>query len=294
MEWLVFAVLTAIFDSLKSVVSKRGLKSTDEYVVAWASRFFALPILAPVLFIIEPVSVGDRFWIVLPLIVSIQVVANILYFRAIKIADLSLTTPLLALTPLFLIGVSPVIVNEILQPLDIFGIILVTVGTYLLNLQPLSSRAERTLKSYLAPFFSLWNNQGTRLMLIVSLLWSLLSTLSKVGIQQSSPLFWPVANSICLAIALSPIMAIRSPNLATQIRLNWPSLMLIGLCQGLMLLCFMQAISLTFVARVVGVKRLSILFTILISHWYFQEQNIHQRFSSASIMILGVLVISMT
>ena len=289
MEWLFFAVLTAIFDSLKNLVSKRGLQSADEYVVAWGSRFFALPLLLPFLFWIERPELGDRFWLVLPLIVSIQVIANILYFRALKVGDLSLTTPLLALTPLFLIGVSPLIVNEILQTLDIIGIFLITGGTYWLNTK--RSHANQRI-AYLAPFRTLWSSEGTRLMLIVSLLWSLLSTLNKVGIQQSSALFWPIANSLSLAIALSPIMGLRSKDTMKQLWLNWRALLLVGLFQGLVLLCFMKAISLTLVARVVGVKRLSILFTILIGYWCFNEQGIRQRFFAATIMLWGVLIMT--
>ncbi|MEM9217740.1 MAG: EamA family transporter [Cyanobacteria bacterium P01_F01_bin.150] len=294
MDWLAFAVLTAVFDSLKNLVSKRGLLSTDEYVVAWASRFFALPLLIPVLFLIEQPTLGDRFWLLLPLITTIQVVANILYFRAIKVADLSLTIPMLALTPLFLIVVSPVIINEVLQPLDILGVVLITVGTYWLNLKPMDSKYKPAWQGYLAPIQGLWQHQGTRIMLLVSFFWSLLSTLNKAGIQQSSPLFWPLANSICLAIALCLIMLLKSRDIPKQLRLNWPSLLLVGLFQGLVLLCFMKALSLTLVARAVGVKRLSILFSILIGYWFFQEKGTCQRFMAASIMLLGVMVMTLT
>ena len=291
MDWIIFAVLTAIFDSLKNLVSKRGLNHADEYVVAWASRFFALPVLLPLLWVVERPELGDRFWLFLPLIVSIQVVATILYFRALKLADLSLTVPLLALTPLFLIGVSPIIVRETLQPLDVVGILLITGGTYCLNLKFPSGRDDG--HSYLAPLEALWHNPGTRLMLLVSFLWSVLSTLNKVGIQHSSPLFWPVVNSSTLALALFPIMMMRSKEVHKQLRLNLTALILIGLFQGLVLACFMKAISLTLVARVVGVKRLSILFSVLMGYWLFNEQGIRQRFGAASIMLLGVVVMTL-
>jgi len=127
-------------------------------------------------------------------------------------------------------------------------------------------------------------------MLVVAFAWSLLSTFNKLGIQQSSTLFWPIVNSSALALALSPIMMTRSPDALKQIRYNAVPLILVGVCQGLVLLCFMKAISLTLVARVVGVKRLSILLSILIGHWFFNEQGIRQRFGAASIMLLGVLV----
>ena len=49
MSWFIFAVLTALFESLKDVFSKRSLGEVDEYIAAWSLRVFALPFLLPAL-----------------------------------------------------------------------------------------------------------------------------------------------------------------------------------------------------------------------------------------------------
>ena len=67
----------------------------------------------------------------------------------------------------------------------------------------------------------------------------------------------------------------------------------IGSCQGLMMLCFTKALELTLVAQVVAVKRLSILITIVLASFLFQESNFKERFLGAAIMLLGVILISL-
>jgi len=178
-------------------------------------------------------------------------------------------------------------VGESLNLGDILGILLITGGAYCLNF------SDRH-RNYLAPLQVLIHHPGPRLMLVVSFLWSLLSTLNKVGIQNSSPIFWPIANSTVLALALTPVMLHKSKRKGAQLRQNFFTLIWIGIFQGLMLLCFMKAISLTLVARVVSVKRLSILFSVWIGYWCFQESGIRQRMTAASIMLLGVLLIATT
>jgi len=44
MTWIIFSTLTALFESLKDVASKRGLQQLDEYIVAWSMIFFTLPL----------------------------------------------------------------------------------------------------------------------------------------------------------------------------------------------------------------------------------------------------------
>ncbi len=62
MHWFIFSFLTALFESLKDVFSKKSLKNIDEYIVSLALRFFALPFLLPLLFFIEVPSLGNKLF----------------------------------------------------------------------------------------------------------------------------------------------------------------------------------------------------------------------------------------
>ena len=118
----VFAFLTAIFESTKDVFSKKSLKDTDEYVAAWALPFFALPFILPVLFLIGIPQLGEQFWLALFTGGGMYAFTIILYMQALKSSDLSITVPMLAFTPMFMLITSPLIVGEF--P-GVFGIIVI-------------------------------------------------------------------------------------------------------------------------------------------------------------------------
>jgi len=286
MAWFIFALLTAVFASIRDIVSKYGLKDVDEYIITWSSRFFALPIFVPILFWQEKPTLGERFLPTLVIILVIEVIANILYFRALKRSDLSLTVPMISFTPIFLLVTSPLIVDEHLSRWDGVGIGLIVIGSYVLNL-------KTSKQGYLAPFQALLSHQGPKIMLGVAILWSFLSTFNKVGVQNSSPTFWAAISSTILAVALSPIMLSKSWGKLEQIPNNIKILIPIGILQGLTVLCFMKSIMLTLVAHAVTVKRMSILLSALLGHLVFGEPGLQERTTGAAIMVLGVSIISL-
>lgn len=290
MLWFVFALLTAIFASLRDLVSKQVLQRIgDEYIITWSSRFLALPFFLPLLFYQfsqQPPTWDAPLAGTIFVVLVLQVISNILYFRAIKLSDLSITVPMISFTPLFLLVTSPLIVGEFPGKWDIVGMLLIVFGSYIL-------RIKNQYKGYLAPLQALFREDGPRFMLAVAVFWSFLSTLNKLGVQQSSPIFWAALNSTVLATAMTPIMLYKSQGNLKLIPQNIVYLFTIGLFQGLTVLCFMQAVQLTLVAEVVSVKRTSILFSALFGHLFLQEPGIKERMTGATIMLVGVIVITL-
>ena len=285
MTWIIFAAFTAFFESSKDVASKHGLKQLDEYVVAWSMIFFTLPLMLPLLGIIEIPELGENFIWALLAGGSFNVISMLLYIRALKLADLSLAVPLVTFTPLFLLVTSPLIVGEQPTAIDSLGILFIVSGSYILNL-------KQRQKSVWAPFQALLKERGSQLMLLVAFIWSLSSTIDKVGVRNSSPTFWAIANYSYIAAGMLPIMLYKSRQSLQQVIRNLPTLVPIGILQGLVVLCQMQAISLTLVAHVIAIKRMSALLSVMWGHLIFKEKGLKERAAGASIMIVGVLLIT--
>src|SRR5690606_246972 len=112
----------------------------------------------------------------------IQLTVILLYFKAIKRSELSVTVPLITLTPLFMLLTSPIMIGEFLSALGVLGIVLIVVGTYISNLSP-------ETKNFFAPFVSLVRNQGSRYMLIVAFLWSITANIDKIGVEKTSTVY---------------------------------------------------------------------------------------------------------
>ncbi|WP_442867130.1 EamA family transporter, partial [Aphanizomenon sp. CS-733/32] len=153
MIWLYFSLAAATFESLRDVFSKvvtnKSDRPLDEYLVAWGLRAFTLIIYIPWLLLSpQPIpNIGKDFWWALLADATLSTVGGILYMRALRLGDLSLTVPLMGFSPLFLVIASPFTLGELPNNIQIIGISLVCLGAYFLNLKPKEN-------NYFAPLLS--------------------------------------------------------------------------------------------------------------------------------------------
>ena len=286
MTWIIFAFLTAFFRSLTDVAGKIGLKNMDEYIVAWSLNFFALPLLIPFLFFIEIPTLTPGFWLAILVSGTLNIATAILYLKAIKLTDLSIVIPLSTFTPLFLLLTSPLIIGEFPNSFGILGIILIVFGSYTLNI-------KEKKNGILAPFKALINNKGAQLMLLVAFIWSITSNFDKIGLQNSSPIFYGIVINIFITIGITPFVLIKSRKNIKQIPKNLKTLIPVGIFHGLMMIFHMIAISMTLVAYLISVKRTSAIISVLFGTLLFKEKGLKERIWGVIIMIIGALLITL-
>ncbi len=286
MYWILFSFITAISESLKDVFSKKSLRKIDEYIVAWSLRFFSLPFLLPLLFFIDVPSLNQSFYLMLLLSGSLNILATILYMKAIKESDLSSTVPFVAFTPLFLLVISPFVLNEFPGVFGFIGVLLIIFGSYILNIKQSSD-------GLLKPFKSILKERGPRLMLFVALIWSISSSFDKIGVQNSSPIFWTIAMNSFISIVMFPLVVYKSSKIFLQLKNNFKKLLPIGIFSSLTLVSQMTAINMTLVTNVISIKRNSSIFSVLFGYLIFREKNIKNRLLGAIIMIAGVVFITL-
>ena len=160
------------------------------------------------------------------------------------------------------------------------------IGSYVLNF-------NATARGYFAPFRALLQAPGPRLMLIIAFLWSITANCDKIGVQNSSPLFWSIAATSCMTVVLIPLMLYKSPCVAQQIPVVFRKLIPIGFFCALTVIFQMLAVSLTLVAHVIAIKRTSTVLSVLWGFLIFKETGFKERLLGASIMVVGVLLISL-
>lgn len=289
MTWFLFAFLTAAFESLKDVVSKKTLPRTNEYVVAWAWVALSVPFQAVATLLLEGVPhLEPSFWLALLASTAILTFSLSWYMKAIRLCDLSLTIPMIAFTPMFMLLTSPLMIGEYPSPAGIVGVILIVAGSYVLNI----SEMGNGWKGLLAPYRALMREKGTGMMLFVAFVWSINANIDRVGIQSSSPLFWITCANAAAAVAMTPLMLWKTkerPGTSTPFR----SLLLIGFLGALVGITQMTALTMTIVPYVIAVKRLSVIMTVLSGHLLFQEKGLKERLTGVIIMITGVLLITL-
>ncbi len=287
MIWLIFAFLTAFFESLKDVFSKKSLKNIDEYVASLALRFLVFILLMPFLFFMKMPSLNDKFFMALFVSGSFNVITTILYMKALKYSDLSITAPMLTFTPLFLLITSPFIVGEFPNSFGLIGVLLIVFGSYTLNIKQMH-------EGYLVPFKALLNEKGPKLMFLVAFIWSITANFDKIGVQNSSPIFWVISINLFMSIMIFPIILYKSRGKFEQVSKRYKSLLSIGLFSALSLVFQMTAINLALVAHVVSIKRTSAIMSVILGYLIFKEKGIKERLFGVFIMVIGVLFIALS
>ncbi|MCK5490383.1 MAG: EamA family transporter [Candidatus Pacebacteria bacterium] len=287
MIWLFFAILTAISNSLKGVFGKKCATNVDVYIVSWCLRFFGVIFLLPVLFFLEVPILGDNYWIALLIGGSLNTITTILFIKALKYSDLSIVSPIAAFTPLFLLVTSPLITGEFPTLVGLIGVMLIIFGSYLLNIIEIKN-------GYLEPLRALFKERGAKLMFIVAFIWSITSNIDKIGVQNSSPIFWVFSINAFIAIVLLPIAILKFSGQRKKISKNIHNLVLIGFLTTLTLVFQMIAISLALVIYVIAIKRTSAIFSVFWGHYIFKEKNMKNRLLGSIIMVIGVILIVFT
>jgi len=284
MTWIFFALGAALFTALKGAAGKKSMRSLDEYVVSFFT--FLLPgIFITAAFMAAGVPpLGDDFWPVFFVDCVLSAVATILSSKAL-LSDLSTTIPMMAFTPLFMLVTSYLILGEYPDRSGVVGVVLIVAGAYLLNIR------ERK-NGWKAPFRVIVKNDGPRLMLAASFIWSITGNLDKIAVTNSSPFFFPMAECFFVALLILPFAwksLMRSRDLISKERYH---LLAIGLFSALMTICQMIAITMTLAVYAVSIKRLGILISIALGGLVFKENDMKLKLAGGCVMVAGVFLIT--
>lgn len=285
MAWVSLMLVAAFCQAVKDLCLKRSVAGVDGLAVVWSYCTATTLFLAPVALWQGIPQVTWAFWASLFTTGPLAVVTFHYYVKSLKLSDLSLTAPMLAATPLFLLLTSPVILGEFPAPIGLVGIVILVAGSYVMNLRHLKN-------GMFAPFKALLHDPGPRLMLLVAFLWSISANIDKIGLRNSSPVFWITCAFGFTALLLTPIVWRRTAGGFAQV-LNAPwYLLATGLLEAVTCLCQMDALTMTIVPYIVAVKRMSAVFAVLLGWLVLREGSVRERLAGATLMVLGVFLIA--
>ena len=286
MSWFVYAFVCALSLATADALSKKALDDNiDSSIVAWVRTGYTLPFMAAIIPFIEKPELDSIFYMAIFLAVPLDIIALLLYMKAIKVSPLSLTLPFLSLTPVFLIGTSYIILGERPDKSGFIGIVLVVIGAYLLNVHTIS-------RGLLEPFKAIAKEQGSVLMIIVAFTFSIGACIGKIAVQHSNPIFFSVVYSFLLSLFLFLVISFRNKQFLSKVTSRPILFLLIGILITIMIITHVKAINLVEVAYMVSVKRLSILFGVIYGVVFFKETNIKERLLGATVMVSGIIMIT--
>ena len=285
-SWIFLALISAFTFATSDALTKKVLARSNIYLVAWFRIIIALPFLLSILLVIPRPQLDSTFYASFAAALPLEIIALILYMKALKSSPLSLTLPFLSLTPVFLIVVAYIIVGEKVSFQGFIGIVVLAAGGYALQLHQIQ-------KGFLEPFKAIFKEKGSLLMICVALIYSMTSSLGKMAIEHSSPLFFGTTYFAMMSILFAPValwMGRHDFKTFIQQR-HFKSLFFPGMLFAIMIMSHMIAISLTKVAYMMSVKRMSIIMGVVYGYLLFKETNIRERFLGACLMFAGFILI---
>jgi len=290
--WVYLALTCAFANATSDALLKRSLTRENELLLAWLKLGIALPPLYLSLWASAQLpGVGlptpsGAFYRAVACALPLEVLALVLYTKALRLSPLGLTIPFLSLTPLFLILFAYVIAGQRVSLGGASGITLIAAGSYLLNL----GAARRGVW---APFVSIAREPGSRLMIAVAAIYALTSSLGKVAITASSPLFFGATYFTALFVAFTPI-ALRGVAAGSRPRVDRRLLtqaLAPGLFYGVMMVTHTLSMDLANVAYMIAVKRTSLLMAVGYGYFLFHEGHLRNRLAGAAMMFAGLVLI---
>ena len=287
MFWICSSLLSALFQATNDAFSKKVLKDNcDVYLVGWARWVFTIPFLLPMLPFIHIPDLNRVFWYNILLLAPLEIIALILYIKAIKHSPLSLAIPFISFTPVFLILTSFLMLKEQPDTSGLLGILLVTLGGYLLNFHTIS-------RGVLEPFRCITREKGCLLMLVVALIYSITSNLGKAAIQHSNPLFFTVFYLTFRSLVITPLVCFKIRGKFSKGLPHLKYFLLMGLSCALMFIFHSLAVNLIQVSYMISLKRTSALISIVFGGFFFNEIHIKERLLGSTTMFAGVLLITL-
>lgn len=280
-RWVVLALTVAVVEALKDFYAKRAAVTLSTRATALSINLFALP-LTLVFAYSEPLpAVDHRFFLALSAAALLHFCAVGLYMFALRHSDLAVTLPMISFTPLFLLVTTPIMLGQWPSAQGGVGVIFIVAGAYLLNI---GDRANGLFE----PFRALVREQGARAMLLVAVVWSITANVDPIGIHLSNRPWWLVAVVSTLTCMFGASCSAEDRRAVIRNGNGWTA----GIFNGVSLLLYLYAITIGPLPYVLALKRLSILVGMLLGALFLGEQRWRERIFGATVMIMGVVVIS--
>ncbi|MCP1714783.1 drug/metabolite transporter (DMT)-like permease [Methanocalculus alkaliphilus] len=293
MIWFFFALGGALSQAAYATAVKILLRRTDPFLLAGCSFLAASGLLCIISLFFGIPSLGPELFPSIGVTVCINILATILLYHALGTSDISLCMPMLAFTPVFLIGTSFLILGEIPTIAGACGILFVASGAYFLTSGGSIARCDRLA----APFHRLTVDRGVLSMLLVAFLFSISVNYDKKVVENSDPVFGSAFVFLLLGSAFLLIALLskrRGADLMyASLRAPLPLFIGVGVILAAEIVMINIAYTMSIVSYVITVKRLAIFFSVVAGITIFREGLSWGRITGALVMVTGAGMIAL-
>lgn len=286
--WFFYALFFAAITAITIFLAKKIMQETGEYLYLFISNLFALPFLFILVLIFYQIpKVDNMFWINTLIATLLGVTGGILAYKAIKIEDISLVSPIAAFNPVFTALIALTVLDEEIALKGWLGIVLICAGAYLLEI-------SKSKEGILKPLIYLFTNRGVQLSLVAYFLWAITPIFQKTAIFHTYPQVPPYTSFVGMIgsiILLAPAF-LKFPLKGYKFAKKYLILfLLLGILGGVGQIAAMMSFASANLGFATAVFKLSIIFSVIFGWIFLKEKNIKDRIIGSSVMLGGVLLL---
>lgn len=282
--WLMFAVGSALFAGLTSILAKCGIRKTDSTVATAIRTIVVLLFSWAMVFLVgsqgQLGSIGGKTLLFLVLSGLATGGSWLCYFRALQLGDINKVVPIDKSSTVLTILLSALLLGEDMGLTRGLGVVLIAAGTLLM----IEKKSGETGKTGGTAW--LWYAVGSAVFA------SLTAILGKVGISGvESNLGTAIRTGVVLVMSwVMVFVAGKQPALKAIPKHELGFICLSGLATGGSWLCYYRALQDGPASLVVPIDKLSILVTVLFSYVVFHEKLSRRSALGLLLLVGGTLV----
>lgn len=282
--WLVFAIGSALFAGLTSILAKCGIKKTDSDI-ATAVRTIIVLIFSCIMVTITGrfsaiASVSTKTWVFLILSGLATGASWLCYFRALKTGDINKVVPIDKSSTVLTILLAFIFLHESISATKLIAVVLIAAGTFLMIEKKSDTGSKSSEKKWL-PYA-----------MLSAVFASLTSILGKVGIENiDSNLGTAIRTCVVLMMAwLIVFIKHKGPSVKSIPKNEFLFICLSGIATGASWLCYFRALQTGPASAVVPIDKLSILVSIAFSAIVFKERLSKKAATGLVFLVAGTLI----
>lgn len=286
--WLIFALFSAFFAGITTVLSKVGIKNIDSDL-GTAIRTIVVFIFAWLMVFVVNVQGGisdinARTYIFLVLSGVATGASWLCYFKALKTGDVNKVAPIDKSSTILTMILAFLFLHESLTPLKLFCIVLIGAGTYLMIEKKVETKKVSDKSNWL-----IWA-------VLSAVFAALTSILGKIGISDVNSTLGTAIRTFVVLIMAWVVVGVKKDkeNKKENNKITGKDiifLILSGITTGLSWLCYYKALQDGPASVVVPIDKLSILVTVGFSYAVLKEKLTKKSLGGLAMLVVGTLLL---
>lgn len=291
MLWLLATLLAGTGFASSILISKHVMKDTSSLdfstLFCVLGSLFSLPFFLYVS-LTKSLVLGPRSLAALVLAAAASTGALLSINEAVRRGEISLAYPLSRMEPVFALFLGFMVLNEPLTGLKTSGVILATIGAYIVVLsQDLGFKDQ--LKE-------LKNSRSAHLGILSAFLYSVAAVADKVAVKTIEPLAYNFLLLALMSVFYLIYQKIRYQSPGLKLSAEFRDKKALYLVSGLVLAAsyysFVKALSLAEASRVVPVLQVEILISVIGGYLIYDEEDIRRKLVGSALLVAGIILVA--